>query len=277
MQRKMIVFFMVLGMLAPVGVYAAEVPTRSYGRFAFDSTTARGFWTELGVNFTHFEHDFDDEGKLESDGITVHPTFAYGGEAWEAGVLIPFLQSESRYCPDFGRCSEYDTSGVGDIQLFGKYVARFEHVHIGGGIDLSLPSGNEKKGRGTGQLGVAPFATGAVLVGPVQLRAHLGGMLYADSDYIYGSGRFPRDVLFYGGGAFYGINEIIAVRAEVIGTHIVNQPDFADNVSFQPGVDIRISLGLFDMLIRPTALVGLTDAAPDWGIGGAIALVQAEP
>jgi len=245
---------------------------RSFGRFAYDSTTARGFWTELAVASSHFDSEsFGYSSKV--DVIEVQPTFAYGGENWEAGIQIPYIRVDGRAC--YGRfgCVKDGSDGIGDIQLFGKYVARFEHVHFGGGLDLSLPSGDEDKGFGAGELGVAPFGTAALVFDQIELRSHVGGMLYTESDdgpY----GPIPPRYLFYGGGLFFGLNEYVAVRAEVNGA-LFDRSRYENDVSFQPGVDVRIPLGVIDMLLRPTGFVGLTHAAPDWGVGGAISLVEA--
>jgi len=62
------------------------------------------------------------------------------------------------------------------------------------------------------------------------------------------------------------------LRAEFLGTTTDSKFDDPTAVTFQPGVDVRIPLGAVDLLIRPTGLVGLTSAAPDWGIGGGIAV-----
>jgi hypothetical protein len=252
---------------------AADVPLRSFSRFQYDSGSAHGLWVELDAANSHFERgEGDASASLDVDVIQVGPTLAYGGEAWEAGFIVPYLHSDATVCqPYSGGCSKREENGVGDIQTYGKYVWRSESLHLGGGLNLSLPSGDRDKGFGSGEVGVAPFATAALIVGPVEMRTHIGNLFYADDSSAFA----PRDVLFYGGGLFGRLGEHLALRGEIVGSRL-DRHDQQNWITFEPGVDVRIPLGAIDLLIRPTASVGLTEASPDWGVGGGIAISPSE-
>ncbi len=259
---------------------AAELPMRSFDRFAFDTTTANGFWAELAVGATHSEDEanpFGHQTSQDTDAVTIQPTLAYGGASWEAGLLLPYRHVDGKACETFiGRtiCADDEEDGFGDINLYGKYIFRSEYVHVGGGLDLSLPSGDEDKGLGAGELGVAPFATAAAIIGPTEVRAHVGNLFFTGSDSWSYYSRHPSDVLFYGVGLFYAINDRVGVRGELLGSRI-DRDDDQDVLAFEPGVDVRIPLGAVDLILRPTAAVGLTDASADWGVGAAVGVVEA--
>jgi len=244
-----------------------DLPLRSFERFQYDSGTADGFWGELRVGSDHL--DFSHLGfNGDADVVTLEPIFAYGGERWEVGARLPFLFVDGRACSS---CSKLDESGIGDVQVYGKYVYRAEVIHVGGGVDLSLPSGDDDKGLGAGELGVAPFATAAVPIGPVELRTHLGNLFYTDSTSFRGQD-IPADVLLYGGGVFWDIRDRFAVRVEAVGARI-DRDEFENVVSLQPGLDVRFPLRAVDLLLRANTAAGLTDSAPDWGVAVGLAVL----
>jgi len=262
---------------AVAAVAADEIPMRSFDRFPFDTATAKGIWAELGVGGAHFEDErnvFGRESSLETDTVTVQPTIAYGGDSWEVGLLVPYRYVDAKACllsPGLTMCEDDQEDGIGDMNLYGKYIFRSEYVHAGAGLDLSLPSGDEDKGLGAGELGIAPFGTAAAVVGPAEVRAHVGNLFFTGSDSWGYYSRRPSDVLLYGVGLFYAIGDRVGVRGELVGSRIDRDED-QDVLAFEPGVDVRIPLGAVDLMIRPTAAVGLTDASADWGAGVAIGI-----
>jgi hypothetical protein len=210
----------------------------------------------------------DDAGE-SVDLITVEPRVVYGWEPAEIGLFIPYRRV-SVDDPFFG--DSLDEDGIGDIRLYGKGMLRSDWVDVGFGLELTFPSGDEDKGLGAGEVGFLPFGTGAVHLGPVDLRAHAGYLAYADQETRIFGVDVPPNLIVYGGGLFWGINDYVAARAEFLGETTDSDAPDASAVVFEPGIDVRIPLGAVDLLIRPTGAVGLTDAAFDWGVGGGIAV-----
>lgn len=243
----------------------AEFRGRSFARLELDSATTPGLWGEIATSSVS-EDEHGDSASL----ITVEPRVLYGWENWEVGLFIPYERLSTHVSDPFFDFDDDSTDdGVGDIRLSGKGVFRSEFVDVGFGLEMTLPSGDEDNGLGSGKVGFLPFGTGAVHLGPVDLRAHAGYLAYVDQDQYFGVD-LPPNLIVYGGGPFAGIGDYVALRAEFLGFTTDSDLNDRSAVSFQPGIDFRIPAGPVGVLIRPTGLVGLTDEAPDWGVGGAI-------
>jgi hypothetical protein len=248
-----------------------NMPVRSFDRFEFDTVTAHGLWAEVATAEAH------DEPYAESvDVVTVEPRLVYGGTWAEGGLFIPyhFVNVEVRD-PFFGSYTE-DEDGIGDMRLYGKVVPLRTHwLDAGLGLELSFPSGDDTKGFGTGEVGFLPYGMAAAHLGPVDVRAHLGYQTYADSNEHYigwSSVERAPDSFVYGGGLFGAVNDYLGLRAEFIAQTFDTAHNNQDVLAFEPGFDVRIPLGTVDLFVRPTGAVCLTDAAPEWGVGGAVTL-----
>lgn len=273
MKARIVWLIMALGALAavarPMPAEAEEraMPLRSFDRFELDPKTARGLWAEAATALAREE---EDGSSLEV--ITVAPRLVCGWRHLELGVLIPYhfvnVEVSVPSGPVFRLDGRREEDGIGDIQLYGKGVLRTELVDGALGLDLSLPSGDEGKGLGAGEVGFLPFGAVGVPVGPAEVRAHVGYRAFVDSDDDHFFDQDPLDFLLYGFGLFVPFSDHLAGRVEFLGA----ASDEPHVVTFEPGLDVRIPLGPADLLLRPTGAVGITGDAPDWGVGGSVAL-----
>lgn len=261
------------------------VPTRAFDRFEFESETSVGFWAEAGALY---ERPQDQDIKLDhtSESLRLHSTtafarFAYGGEKWEAGAFVPYLDVEGN--------PNVSENGVGDILLAGKYVPiRSDFLDLGGGAAVSLPSGDHTRGvgsggatvgvpsggpnegLGSGEFGGTPFITGALHMGPADVRAHLGAEFFAGSSH-HGA---ASDRLVYGFGIFLPFCKYAALRNEFSGVDAYDLKNHSTVVNYLPGLDFRLPIGNLDALLRITGAVGVSTEAPSWGAGGSLVITS---
>jgi hypothetical protein len=271
MTRKSVLGAMMLATWLVMPAWAQQrertMPTRAFDRFEFESETGVGFWAEGGALY---ERQQDQEITLDHSPqkLTLHSTtafarFAYGGEKWEAGALVPYLDVEGN--------PGVSENGLGDIQLAGKYIPiRSDLLDLGGGAAVSLPSGDQDRGLGSGELGGAPFITGALHMAVADVRAHLGGEFFTGSSH----DGLASDRLIYGFGIFLPLCKYATLRNEFSGTNVYDAPDEPKIVNYLPGLDFRLPIGNLDALLRITGEVGVTSSAPPWGAGGSLVITS---
>jgi hypothetical protein len=276
--RRIAVLAGVLLVLTTVAGAEDAMPLRSFDRFELDTGTARGLWLEAGSFLIHNEVSASFFGVMEKDSVDVVTTAArivYGSEHLEGGVFIPYVNIDEELSLNLGggTTSTRTEDGIGDIRLYGKAIPlRSKWVDGGVGVELSLPSGDENKGLGAGEVGVLPYATAALHLGPIDLRGHVGHRSFAGdaSSGVVDSG--PLESWVYGGGLHGAVSRNMALRAEFVGETFDSDRVSGDAVLFEPGVDLRLPLGSVEIWLRPTGAVGISDTAPDWGVGGTIVL-----
>jgi hypothetical protein len=243
------------------------VPTRAFDRFELESETGTGFWAEAGALYER-QQDQDIALDHTSESLRLHSTtgfarFAYGGEKWEAGAFVPYLDVEGN--------PNVSENGLGDILLAGKYVPiRSDFLDLGGGAAVSLPSGDQNRGLGSGEFGGIPFLTGALHMGPADVRAHLGGEFFTGSSH-HG---LASDRLVYGFGIFLPFCKYAALRNEFSGVDAYDLKNHPTVVNYLPGLDFRLPIGNLDALLRITGSVGVSAEAPSWGAGGSLVITS---
>lgn len=259
--------FVVRAIMATVVVWATaalaepntRAPLRSFSRFQLDAGTIEGVWGELGAGFLK-----DESGSIDVETTTGQVRLAYGTEGLEAGVFLPYAHRNTEIAGH-----DSNDNSIGDLELYGKgMVIRTEAFTAGLGLVVSLPTGQEEEGLGAGRAGFIPFGTLALTVRDVRLQGHFGYQTFANDD----KAVFPESFV-YGVSAHARLSDAVAVRAELVGNSDEQPGENRDRVSFEPGVDIVLPLGPAAIIVRPTGSVGLTDAAPDWGVGGSVVLV----
>lgn len=255
------------------------VPTRALDRFSFESETVDGFWAETGALYTNTDSDADGN-KANFDGVSAFGRVAYGGKKWEAGIFFPFYNDFSGHYIENADTQtpvrkNIDVSSIGDIQLYGKFIPlQTDILDAGAGMLFSFPTGDQDRlgvddSLGTGEVGFLPHFTAQVDLQAAQVRGHIGYEWFtAKND------RRAADRLVYGFGIFIPILNYVTFRNEFTGEalDLHNRPKFS---SYLGGLDIRVPIGELDLLLRPTATAGISERAPDWGIGGSIALTSA--
>lgn len=247
------------------------VPSRSLDRFSFESETVDGIWAETGAFYSNTKSDANGV-KQNFDGVSAFGRVSYGQKKWEAGIFFPYyndFQGHMMEPAPIGR-TDVDSTGVGDLQAYGKFIPlKGEILDAGAGLLVSFPTGDDNDGLGTGEYGFLPYFTAEIDLQAVQVRGHIGWEWFTANN-----NDRAADRLVYGFGIFIPLFNYVTFRNEFSGTELDtnNDPKYA---SYLGGLDIRIPIGNFDLLLRPTGIAGISERAPDWGIGGSIALSSA--
>jgi hypothetical protein len=276
LRKSAVVALMVTSALALPG-WAQEqekertIPLRSFDRFELDSEAVNGLWAEAGT-LLEKKKDPAPGGRIETDAKTAFARLAYGGnDSWEADLLVPYHFVDADLKAGGGESDFASGEGIGDVQLSGKYVPiRGKVMDLGIGGLLSLPSGDDKKGFGAGELGGMPFVTGTMHVAVAELRAHVGAEFFTGSSH----GGQATDRIVYGFDLIAPLCKYASLRNEFSGTNFRDLPNSPKAVSYLPGLDIRVPIGGWDVLLRPTGLIGITSQAPDWGFGGSVVIAS---
>ncbi|HVN86558.1 MAG TPA: OmpA family protein [Candidatus Binatia bacterium] len=188
------------------------------------------------------------------------------GNTGEVGADVPVFTQSTRYqLPNGGTKTTSDTD-VGDVQLYGKFKrAVAQHCSVAGGVELSLPTGIEHKGFGTGEMGVNPFLSTRYQYGRIGAGLHAGYEMYTgDVDDVF---NYSVETYFRGSSS-YNIHFELSGRL-----FNANAKRYHDLVAM-PGIDFNLSPNL---TIRPTGMTGITGRAIDWGVGAAVAYTFSLP
>ncbi|MBI4517568.1 MAG: hypothetical protein HY699_17325 [Deltaproteobacteria bacterium] len=181
---------------------------------------------------------------------------SYGlGNAGEIGFLVPtYIQSQR---VDGVTVNNQD---VGDVQLYGKFKHSVaEHCVVAGGLELTTPTGVERKSFGTGEYAVNPFVSSRYQKGRFALGGHVGYQIYAGD---------VNDVANYSIEAIVRGSESYAIRAELSGRWFEMEGTRFHDVVVMPGIDYNLTS---NFVLRPTGLANITDEALDWGLGVGVA------
>ena len=116
------------------------------------------------------------------------------------------------------------------------------------GVNFSFPTGDDNDGLGAGEVGALPFFTAAIHLGIADARGHIGRRFFTGSNNNLGT---ATDQLVYGFGIFLPILDHVVFRNEFSGVQLdrTNNPKV---VNYIAGLDIRIPILRWDLLIRPT-------------------------
>jgi len=178
---------------------------------------------------------------------------SYGlGGVGEVGVDMPFFIQKTH----LGTGRNTNDADVGDLLLYTKFKRPLDaHWTAAGGVELTVPTGADGKGFGTGETALNPFASLRYQNGRIGIGAHIGYQVYTGS---------VDDVLNYSVTAIARGTKQYALRIEISGRNSrVSGANF-DDVVILPGIDFDLTDAL---VIRPTGIVGLTGEAMDWGLG----------
>jgi hypothetical protein len=189
-----------------------------------------------------------------SDLYYLAPTLGYISSEYDASLTVPYLSLTN------GTGSQSNTeSGIGDMILRGGLVLMPENrngLSLNGGLSIKLPTANETKGLGTGEMDYGAFLGMDQRIETIKLHFTAGYVKIGDpSFYDY------NDIYVYGLGitkmyAKTGIYASLEGRRSMIsGVH--NPQEF--------------NLGFFHELIENYSLMGNTffgmnDGGPDFGL-----------
>jgi hypothetical protein len=195
--------------------------------------------------------------KLKGGQIELLGSYGLGDDT-EMGFDIPFLIQST----DFKDGSELNDTDISDVQLYGKFKRSVaKNCTMAAGLELTLPTGPEKKSFGTGELGLNPFLSTRYQHGRIGLGAHVGYQVYQGT---------PDDVFNFSTVAFARGSEHYLIRLEVAGRYFKTGGRKYTDVSLLPGIDFNLNE---HVIIRPTGLANLTHDSLDWGLGLGIVLM----
>lgn len=262
---------------ADSGELTRTVPARGLARFSFESETVQGIWAETGVLYSDTKSDADGV-KADFDGFQAFGRVSYGQKKWEAGVFFPYYSDFSGDFDAGATSGDVDAKGIGDVQAYGKFIPlQGQIIDAGGGFLVSFPTGDDGEAPravpaaslGTGEFGFLPYFTAQLNLAAAQVRGHIGYEWFTGNN-----SDKATDRLVYGFGIFIPLFDYVTIRNEFAGTELDTNDD-PKIVSYLGGLDIRVPIGNFDLLLRPTGIAGISERSPDWGVGGSIALSSA--
>lgn len=239
----------ILGAARPAAAQGSASPSaedrggrRLFQRFAEDAALVPGGWVE-GI----FTYDNQPDG---AERFLLGGQFAFRlGESAEAGLRLGFVRQEFDGADD--------GSGLGDIEVWGKY--RFAGPCAAGGL-IKIPSGDEDEGIGTGQTDVEGFFACRADFAAVTLAGNAGARYNGKPDPPLPDSEAS---VFLGGG--------LLIPAGTTTTFVIEatwESERFDGV----GNDARLILGYsgagpgpgFGM--RAAIALPLSDAAPDYQV-----------
>ena len=192
------------------------------------------------------------------DGVRVDVRGAYGlGSTAEIGFNMPFFSESLKFAGD--EIPTMNTEDVGDLVFYGKFRKMLSSsTSVGGGLEVMVPTGSERKRLGTGETAFNPFVNIRYTNGRIAVGGHVG--------FNMSGGNIP-DVLNYSTFLIARGNEVVAFRLEFNGRFYRGFGTDFNDLSLWPGLDLRIARAV---TVRPQAHVGITHDAWDYGIGLAI-------
>lgn len=206
----------------------------------------------------------------KADGFLLTPTIAISPfHNLEVGGSVSYVSYDldnARPRPGETRNFSGD-SGLSDLTAWGKYrIVEKEGVTFTAGVQMTLPTGSEEDGLGTGK--VVPGAFGAVRVkaGDGYFLGDVGFKFNHDAT-ILGSDLNGRNSTFIGGGYIWEAYEDWVVSGEI--TVESERFDDTDSPFALGSSDFRATggiqfLGLSHSFLRGGVSIGLSDGAPDF-------------
>ena len=188
---------------------------------------------------------------LNGGFINLLGSYGLGGNI-EGGVNIPILFQT--LTPEEG--ASMSNAGIGDFEMYAKFRREvYDHLDVGAGMELFVPTGSAKNGLGTGEVGTNPFVSARYTFGRVATGIHAG--------YLINAGDFPN-VFNWDWDIIARANKMFSLRCEITGRQFDQRGDTFSDITIMPGANINLT---DNFVIRPSGLTHLTDQAIGWGIG----------
>jgi len=198
---------------------------------------------------------------IRNSGGVIDLLGSYGlGPNAEVGFDIPYVLEKFRLEDAAGAQRSLNEEDIGDILLYLKVKRQIAtNCRIGAGVELTPPTGPERKFLGTGEIGLNPFVSTRYQNGRFSAGLHVGYLLYTGD---------VSDELNYSAQFIARGSALFALRLEFSGRHFKAFNRTYDDVLVFPGVDVNIT---DTITIRPTGIFNITDESQDWGVGVGIA------
>lgn len=194
---------------------------------------------------------------IEGGILELLGSYGVGNQA-ELGFKVPVLFQSLDLDPfvdEIGTGSSNDAD-MGDVLLYGKFKRKVaENCHAALGLEITVPTGIEKKGFGTGDVGFNPFLSSRYQRGRFGLGAHVG--------YVISTGD-TVDVLNYSFTAIARGSALWLLRVEVSGRMLKDFGETFNDLSVLPGLEFNVT---DQLTLRPTFTAGIAKDAFQWGGG----------
>lgn len=220
--------------------------------FTYDAAVVENFWIEGKLRASSgYDGVF---GQGDFDSFRLGPVFAWSPvDRLEVGARIDYLD---RDIPGGG-----SNSGLSDTNIYAKWQFFHNPVQFAAGMEISLPTGKESEGLGTGEFDVALFGSVRKNLEQAYITGYFGIRSNQDATIFNSPVALDGDTsIFLGGGVMFPINQVFSLSGELrVETERYDQAD-----SF-----IDLTVGAFWYTTKKTTLrsglsLGLEDAAPDW-------------
>lgn len=191
------------------------------------------------------------------EGLRFDLVGSYGlGPYAEFGFDMPFFSESIKF---EGDTPTDNTGDAGDLVIYTKFRKMVaENTSIGGGLELLVPTGSERKRLGTGELAFNPFVNARHTWGRIAVGGHVGYNISEDE---------VANVFNYSAFVIARATDLLALRVELNGRFFKDFGSDFNDVSIWPGLDLNVTERI---TIRPQGLAGLTNDAWEWGIGAAV-------
>jgi len=230
--------------LLPSPARAATPDERRFLQIFFeDAAVVENGWFEAQFRFQNLSGD--------ADALRIGPVFAFSPiDRLEIGGRFDFVDI------DFGATSE---SGVSDTTVYGKWQFYRNPVQFAVGGELSLPTGDEDNGLGTGEVDPTIFASIRKDLPDVTLTGMFGFRFNNDAS-IGGGTLEGKTSIFLGGGAMFPVQERFSLSGEL--TIETERYESADSA-------VELTAGAYwyatdGFTLRGGLGIGLDDGSPDW-------------
>lgn len=186
---------------------------------------------------------------------------SYGiADSLEVGAIVPGFIENVR----FAGGDNFEQRDIGDLQLYTKFKQQVaENCNVAGGVELSLPNGPERKGFGSGELGVTPF------VGTRYQKGAYGVGINAGYQFFSGTPVAIDNTFHYGAQLFMRGGPTWSLRTEIAGRLFTTGGTRFNELLIMPGIDYNLTDRI---LLRPTGLASGTRPGYDWGLGLGVAV-----
>ncbi len=151
-------------------------------------------------------------------------------------------------------------SGISDTDIYAKYRMRKVPFELTLGALVTLPTGDEDEGRGTGKMNVELFGSAKKEVESVIVTGIFGFRLNRDATVLDRVDLDAKTSVILGGGLIYPLSDAIALSGE-ISVESERYKNADSDIRVTPGIQFK---AFKNSLFRVGLGIGLSDGAPDF-------------
>lgn len=269
-MKRIVVFYVLLALLGIPAIVSAEITKndRMIQKPEWDGAIIQDKWIQGLLGYENYDNDADTTtiGYLETTFATSLKNLPL-----ELGGRLRILNCDIDY--DDSRTSDIDETGIGDIDLWGKYqVFGAPRGSLAAGLLITLPTGSDDipSAAATGEVNLELFLAGRYYVWKdLALIGHLGLRKNSDKKEKVKISGVEHEVKMEGetqfqftGGALFEVTPKLDLQAGLV--YATEAYENGEN-DFRIRGGATYDLGL-NLALKGDLTIGLDDGAPDWGI-----------